>query len=150
MNNNWDKMDRSQKPTMEIVTTYVNASLWNELYQHVESKYQSKPVFEYSGCSVPGWNVKYKKSGRSLCTLYPMQEHFIALVVIGAKEKHEFDLTLPTLSEYTQNLYEAKKDKNGLCWLMFEVSNQTILQDVITCISIRRGQVGKSKTVLAP
>lgn len=135
----WDKMDRSQKPTSEIITTFVNNSLWDKLCLHVESKYQSKPLFEFSGCSVPGWNVKYKKSGRSLCTLYPLQEGFIALVVIGEREKHEFDLTLPTLTEYTQNLYESRKDKNGLCWLMFEVSNQSIFEDVIKCISIRRG-----------
>lgn len=31
--------------------------------------------------------MKYRKSGRSLCTLYPMDGHFVALVVIGEHEK---------------------------------------------------------------
>jgi len=56
MNNHWDKMDRSWKPTSELVTAYVNNPLWNELCRHVESEYQIKPVFEYSGCSMPGWH----------------------------------------------------------------------------------------------
>ncbi|MGL5436118.1 MAG: DUF3788 domain-containing protein [Lachnospiraceae bacterium] len=113
--------------------------LWNNLCQYMETQYQSKPIFEYSGCSVPGWNVKYKKSGRSLCTLYPMDGYFVALVVIGEREKNEFDLTLPTLTVYTQKLFESSKDKNGLCWLMFEARDEAVLSDIKHCISIRRG-----------
>ncbi|KAB2952754.1 DUF3788 family protein [Heliorestis acidaminivorans] len=36
----------------------------------MEEAYQAKPHITYSKCSAqPGWNVKYKKSGKSLCTL---------------------------------------------------------------------------------
>lgn len=140
MNGSWDKMDRTQAPTGEIMAAYADNPLWDELCTHMETVYGSKPVFEYSGCSVPGWNVKYRKSGRSLCTMYPMRESFVALVVIGAREKHAFDLTLPTLSAYTQTLYERRKDKNGLCWLMFEVTDREIYGDVLRCIEIRRGR----------
>ena len=135
----WDKMDRTQKPDSTMMATYANNPLWDELCNHLETKYASKPIFEYSGCSVPGWNVKYKKSGRSLCTMYPMKENFVALVVIGNREKEMFLDVLPTLQPYTQNLYETKKDKNGLCWLMFAVTGEDILADVKTCIAIRRG-----------
>ena len=135
----WNKLDRGQKPVMEQVSDYVDNPLWEALCRHVEEEYQSKPLFEYSGCIPTGWNVKYKKSGRSLCTLYPMEGCFIALVVIGPHEKGAFDLALPLLSSYTQELYESKKDKNGLCWLMFEVRESGVLPDVKTCIEIRRG-----------
>jgi hypothetical protein len=44
-----------------------------------------KPKLSYSGCSMDGgawkgWNVKYKKSGKVLCSLYPKQGYFLALV----------------------------------------------------------------------
>ncbi len=39
---------------------------------------------EYSKCSLkPGWNVKYKKSGKALCALYPMEDYFIDAGEIG-------------------------------------------------------------------
>jgi hypothetical protein len=38
--------------------------------------------------------VKYQNSGKSLCTLYPMEGYFIALVVIGAKEEEEVEMAL--------------------------------------------------------
>lgn len=135
----WNKMDRNETPTFEQVTAYVNQPLWNSLCQTLETQYQSKPVFEYSGCALPGWNLKYRKSGRALCALYPMEGYFVALVVIGERERQEFDLTLPSLTPYTQNLYETTKDKHGLCWLMFEVKEEAVLCDVKTCIAIRRG-----------
>ena len=145
MNKTWDKLDRGQVPTEAIVAAYVDDPLWDEICQHLLCQYESKPVFEYSGCSVPGWNVKYKKAGRSLCTLYPMEHKFIALVVIGEREKQEFDLASPTLTQYTQNLYETTKDKKGLCWLMFEVESKEVLDDVKTCIAMRR-KLGKNSS----
>jgi len=61
---------------------------WDELTAYIEEAYQVKPQNSYSKCSLqPGWNVKYKKSSKSLCTLYPMAGYFIALVVVGQKRK---------------------------------------------------------------
>lgn len=133
----WDKMDKAQAPTIEIITAYVDHPLWDDLCDHVQLQYGAKPTFEYSRCSVPGWNVKYRRSGRALCTLYPMQGWFVALVVIGEREKPEFDLLLPALGAYTQGLFERTKDNNGLCWLMFEVKDEAVLADVKKCMSLR-------------
>lgn len=54
MSSTWDKMDKNQIPTMEKVSDYVTNPLWNNLCQYIETQYQSKPIFEYSSCSVPG------------------------------------------------------------------------------------------------
>lgn len=138
----WDKMDRTQPPQTEQVAAAVGSPLWDALCRYLEQDCGAKPTLEYSGCVVPGWNLAYKKSGRALCRLYPMapeEGSFIALVVIGNREKQEFDLTLPALTPYTQQLFETTKDKNGLCWLMFEVAEQAVLDDVKTCVAIRRG-----------
>jgi len=85
----------------------------------------------------PGWNVKYQKSGGSLCTLYPMKGYFIALVVIGNKESFEAELTLPLLSSYTQSLYQNTAFSPGGRWLMIEVTEPAILDDVIRLVRIR-------------
>lgn len=136
---NWDKLDKSVKPDIETVDAFVSFPLWTELRSYLEATYQSKPLLEYSGCSVPGWNVKYRKSGRGLCTLYPMEGWFIALVVIGEREKEEAELVLPTLSPYLQKLYAETKEGMGQRWLMTEVRNEAVLEDVKKLIAIRRG-----------
>ena len=141
----WDKTDETQKPSMAIIHTYVNNILFEDLCEHLEKEYQSKPVLEYSKCSLQrGWNVKYKKAGRTLCTLYPMSGYFIALVVINVHEQDEFELVLPTFTEYVQQLYYDTNAGMGQRWLMLHVTEHTVLEDVKQCIRIRRGNQKKS------
>jgi AraC family transcriptional regulator len=126
---------------MANINAYVNSSLFESLCKHVETEYQSKPVMEYSRCSLQyGWNVKYKKAGRTLCTLYPMEGYFIALIVIGGREQTETELMLPFCTEYLQQLYHETKTGMGQKWLMINVKNDAVPEDVKHCIAIRRGK----------
>lgn len=136
----WDKTDGTQKPSLESISAYVNSPLWEQLHEYMEEQYQIAPVLEYSRCSMQrGWNVKYKKAGRTLCTLYPMEGYFIALVVIGERERAETELALPFFTEYLQHLYEETRTSIGQKWLMIHVTNLALLEDVRQCIAIRRG-----------
>lgn len=135
----WNKLDRTHIPTMEMISKYVSNPRWYELCNYLEEQFNVKPVLEYSGCSVPGWNVKYRKAGRSLCTLYPMEGYFITLIVIGTREKDEFEKSIHLFSTYMQDLYQNTKEGMGQKWLMIEVEDDDILDDVKRCITIRRG-----------
>jgi AraC family transcriptional regulator len=135
-----DKIDGTQRPTLETINAYVNSPLWEQLCTHLEDQYQSRPVIEYSRCSMEkGWNVKYAKAGRSLCTLYPLEGHFIALVVIGKREWEEMEALLPEFTPYLQQLYHATKTGMNQKWLMIDVTHGDVLEDVMQCIAIRRG-----------
>lgn len=85
-----------------------------------------------------GWNVKYKKAGRTLCTLYPMEGFFIALIVIGERERLEIEFALPLFTEHFVRLYHDTKCGMGQKWLMIRVTDEVILDDVKQCIAIRR------------
>lgn len=140
----WDKTYGTQKPSLELVSDYVNSPLFDNLSRHLETEYQSKPVLEYSKCSMQyGWNLKYKKSGRSLCTLYPMEGYFIALIVIGEREQADTEMMLPYCTEYLQQLYHETKTGMGQKWLMINVMDKAILKDVKLLIAIRRGKKKK-------
>jgi hypothetical protein len=92
----------------------------------------------YSGCAAqPGWNVKYQKAGRSLCTLYPMGGFFIALVVIGTKEEAEAELLKPALTQEVQSLFIGPASSMGR-WLMIPVTDERVLADVKALILLRR------------
>ncbi len=126
------------EPSFEDISGYVKSDVWNQLNAHLQQNYAVKPKIEYSGCSgAPGWNVKYKKGGRSLCTLYPDAGRFTCLVCIGARETVEAELLLPSCTEYTQNLYDSVKPLNGSRWLMIVVDAESILDDAKKLISTR-------------
>lgn len=137
---------QNNMPSLEDISNYVNTGLWRKLNSFLQNTYHIQPKLSYSGCSMqPGWNVKYKKSGKSLCTLYPMPESFIALVVIGNKEIHEVELALPSYGEYIQKLYQDTAYSAGGRWLMIHVTEPAVLDDVMDLIKIRVKPKQRSK-----
>lgn len=127
-----------REPSLEDFDAYIGNPLWEELNRHLQSFYKASPKRTYSRCGgAPGWNVKYQKSGKSLCTLYPREGGFIALVVIGNKETPETELILPTLSGYVQELYGRVRFVCGGKWLMISTDSADILEDVKKLIDIR-------------
>lgn len=135
----WNELYNGNKePTFNDIEKFVDNGLWQSINKFIKKTYNILPVLSYSCCSEqPGWNVKYKKSGKSLCTLYPMEGYFIALVVIGNKEVDETELILPSCSEHIQDLYKNNPSSLGGKWLMINVTDKKILEDVETLIKIR-------------
>ena len=126
-------------PTWEQVTEYIGSPLWAEFNERIQSAYQIKPCMEYSRCSMQaGWNIKYKKGGKSLCTLYPMQGYFIALVVVGGHELMEAEFLMPQCSDYVQTVFKNTKTGNGQKWLMLDIRDREIMDDVFSLINLRK------------
>jgi hypothetical protein len=126
------------QPTFEKISAYINNELWQDLNSYLQNSYHIQPKLTYSQCSMQrGWNVKYVKSGKSLCTIYPMENYFITLIVIGNKEMQEAEFLMPLCSKYTQELYHKTNFNVGGRWLMINVTDRQILEDVINLMQIR-------------
>lgn len=133
-----EKYRLNDMPTIEGISEYIHNPLWNELCEYIEEKYSVSPKIEYSKCSMmTGWNVKYKKGGKSICTLYPNEGGFVCLVVIGEKEQLGAEMILPDCDEYVQDVYKSQPIGMGQRWLMLEVANDKILSDIKDLISLR-------------
>ena len=104
----------------------------------LEDTFHISPRIEYSRCSMQGgWNVKYKKGSRAVCTLYPEEGYFICMVSVGAKEAPEAELALNGCTAYVRQLYHDTTPFNGGRWMMIEVRNGEVLEDVKDLIGIR-------------
>ena len=126
-------------PTEEQISDYIHNALWPDINAYLCRAYGVEPFLSYSGCSAQkGWNIKYRKAGRSLCTLYPMEGYFIALVLLGEKERMEAELALRHCSAYVREVYEKAGSLNGSRWMMIDVADEAALADVKRLISIRR------------
>jgi hypothetical protein len=135
----WSKLyDQSNQPTMDNINEYIKNELFPGLCSHLENTYNVLPKIEYSKCSMQrGWNIKYKKSGKSLCTIYPENGSFIVLVVIGEKESEEAESIMPACNDYIRRLYYETPSPLGGKWLMIEVKERAILNDVLKLIEMR-------------
>lgn len=136
----WVKMfDDANAPQDSDAENFINNQLWGELNTFIKQKYSVKPLLSYSNCSAqPGWNYKYKRKGKALCTLYPEKGFFITLIVISEKEIAATEAVLPLLTDYTKNLYKnSPLMKRMGKWLMISVKDNDILRDVKELLRIK-------------
>ena len=139
----WNELfDAERIPFIEDVREYIGEAkpIWDELVLYIEETYKAKQHLDYSKCSAqPGWNVKYKKSSKTLFTLYPMPNYFIALVVVVAKEECVVELAMQAgvFLEYVKDLYQKTTFSAMGRWLMIDVKDIEVLGDIRNLIKIR-------------
>lgn len=97
----------------------------------------AKPKLEHSRCSIPGWNVKFKKRGKNLCTAYPQAGQVQVLIVANQQYQAEIEAWLATADECIQQAYEKYDFMNGGKWLVFDVANEKTLEDALELIQFR-------------
>jgi len=140
----WSELfGKEHEPSVEQIQEFVATPLWSDLVDYLQQTYNIKPKIEYSGCMMDkgawkGWNVKYKKGGKSLCTLYPKQGYFLSLITIAEKDAAEADLIVPFCTDYVQELYRHTGfGKNYGKMLGIEVTNKDILRDMKEFMALR-------------
>ncbi len=141
----YEHFDKEHEPSDEQIAEYIATPLWSELADYLQQTYNIKPKIEYSSCSMDGgiwkgWNVKYKKGGKSLCTLYPKQGHFLSLITVSEKDVVEADLLISLCCDDIKELYNRTPfGKNCGKMLGIEVTSEEILSDMKELIALRAG-----------
>ena len=134
-----DLRDRTARPTLEEIAAYVQNLVFQDFSTELMERYGCREAIEYSACSMePGWNVKFKKSGRSLCTIYPRETYFTVMAVVGRREK---EAMLPDCAPRLREIYARTAEGNGQRWLMIDLEDRDeVYRDVLRLIEIRRNR----------
>lgn len=144
-------LDAGNTPAYDDILTYINEpalTRWKTLNSYIQEKYNIFPKITYSNCSAQkGWNVKYHKSGKSLCTLYPEKESFIVLIVIKL-ELADIIKNMNTLFDPAViSIIDSARPFNGTKWVMIPVDCEAIVQNVqeILALKYNPNSTGKTK-----
>lgn len=135
-----DITDKVHKPDMEEIEIFVENPLFHELCAHMEAAHKALVSIEYSCDKVLlGWNVRFRKGGRTLCRLYPKRGYFNVLVVVGGREKERVNALLPQMSDAMRELYLNTREGMGQRWLLVDLrAPDASYQDVLRLVSIRQ------------
>ncbi len=127
-----------RRPTETETEKYIQTPLWTQLNHYIRDKYRIKPIYSYSSFSFhSGWIIKYIKNGRSLCTLYPKDGYFIALIALSNTDIRQAEKGLTYSSTYVQEKIECSLSRWGEKWLDFKIYNRDVLSDVLMLIDLR-------------
>ena len=92
--------DKTRKPTEEEMVSFIGEQTkeaWLEIRQFLEDRYDLVPETIFYGAKY-GWTIRYRKGGKTLCSLFPEKGGFTVLIVLGKKESEKTLLIRDELS----------------------------------------------------
>jgi len=128
---------KDKQPTdREILKTIGSAAPWLELRQYLESSYDFTP--ELVDYGKHGWTIRYRKSGKTLVSLFPEKGAFTALVVLGKKDAEKALSMMDQFNSSVRKLiYEAEQHRDGR-WLWIRVHGQGEVNSIKELLTIKR------------
>ena len=126
----------------ELLTAISAADLWLDLRQYLEQSYDFQPELVFYGKKY-GWTIRYRKSGKTLCSLFPEHGAFTVLVVLGRQEGEKAVEILDELSPATRALIGSTTQLHDGKWLWIRVLEQAHVEDVKLLLAAKRKPIAK-------
>lgn len=82
--------------------------VWTTLCALIEEKYDTDRLWNSGGKSWT-YEYKYRRGGKTLCTLYARQNCIGFLIILGKKERSKFEENRQSYSKEVQKIYDSAK-----------------------------------------
>ena len=132
--------DKNQKPNEEEIESYIGEQAkeaWQEIRDFIDSHYDFVPETAFYGAKY-GWTIRYRKSGKTLCSLFPETGGFTVLLVLGKKESEKaLSIQDELSSKIKQLLVETKQLHDGR-WLWIRLLSVKDTYDLKKLLRIKR------------
>jgi len=127
-------------PTKEQIEALLGKNVieaWKELNGFIESHYDFVPIWDGGG-KYGTWEVKYRKTGKTLCAFYVKDDHFSVLIVFGKAEREKFELSQEEFSAEIVDIYNNTRQYHDGKWLWIKVTDFSLVEDIKKLIIIKK------------
>jgi len=125
-------LDKEHKPSEKEIFCYLGGKAgeaWTDIASFLRTYYDFSPELDYGGTKY-GWSIRYRRSGKSLCTLYPEKGAFTVLVVLGKKEVEQVEEHINEFSkEFIESFKSARQLHDGR-WLWIRALDKSATEDI--------------------
>ena len=108
---------------------------WDDIWNYIKDAYEINPELMFYGKKY-GWCYRFRKSSRTLCTIFPETGSFIILITLGKKEIDKLDFE--NLSEYIKNIFNNTPQLHDGRWLWIRVLKADIISDIKLLLKSKR------------
>lgn len=132
--------DKINKPTEQKIMSFIGEpakKAWLEVRRFIEDCYGLVPETVFYGAKY-GWTIRYRKSGKTLCSLFPEKGGFTVLVVLGKKESEKALSMQDELSSKIRNFLEDTEQLHDGRWLWLRILTTSDANDVKKLLQIKR------------
>jgi hypothetical protein len=116
-----------------------NASFkaWNEIYNYVSDNYYMEILWN-SGGKYGIYECKFRKSGKTLCTLYVKENSFDLLLIYGKGEREKFETLRMLFSLKAQDIYDMANTYHDGKWIYMGINDSSLYADIINMLNIKK------------
>ncbi|MDL2215466.1 DUF3788 domain-containing protein [Ruminococcaceae bacterium OttesenSCG-928-N02] len=110
---------------------------WNAVCSAVDSIYEMDKLWNDGG---KNWDYeyKYRRGGKTLCALYARENCFGVLIIFGKGERAKFEASRSQYSDAIQRVYDAAQTYHDGKWMMLEMEDSSLLDEVMQLLAIKR------------
>ncbi len=109
--------------------------LWNDIWNYIQEAYEINPELVFYGKKY-GWCYRFRKSSKTLCTIFPENGSFTILITLGKKEIDKLDFK--NLSEYTKNIFNHTPQLHDGRWLWIRALKADVISDIKLLLKSKR------------
>jgi len=132
--------DKARKPTEEEIISFIGEpakEAWREIRQFLEDHYDLEPETLFYGAKY-GWTIRYRKGGKTLCSLFPEKGGFTVLITLGRRESEKALSIRDELSSKIRKLLGDTKQLHDGRWLWIRLLTASDTEDVKKLLQIKR------------
>jgi hypothetical protein len=133
-------LDKNHKPSEREILDYLGGragKAWSDIVSFLRTSYDFSPELDYGGTKY-GWSVRYRKGGKSLCTLYPEKDAFAILIVLGRKEVEQFEEHMDDFDTRFVELFKSAQQFHDGRWLWIRILDKSDREDIRRLITMKK------------
>lgn len=111
--------------------------VWQQLCSTIDEKYEMERLWNTGGKKWT-YEYKYRKGGKTLCTLYAREKCIGFMIIFGKDERTKFEDIRDTLSTSICRQYDEAKIYRDGKWVMFQPIDTAEFDDYIKLLAIKR------------
>ena len=127
-------------PMADELSNLVSKPLYevqNKLVALIDENYDMERLWN-SGGKVWKYEYKYRRGGKTLCSLYARENCIGFMVIFGKDERTKFEADRVDYLEETRVVYDQAKTYHDGKWMMFEPKDTSMFNDFLKLLSIKR------------
>jgi ribosomal protein L25 (general stress protein Ctc) len=109
--------------------------LWKRITEYMSKNYDFEPIREKESLDA---TIRYRKSGKTLLTLYPKEKELTVLIILGKQEVEKFMRTRENFSPEIIDLFINTKQYHDGKWLHIRVPPFDNFDDIRELLRIKR------------
>jgi hypothetical protein len=110
---------------------------WYDINSFIKDYYDMDILWDNGG-KTGIYELKYRRSGKTFCALYPRESGMRVLIIFGKNEREKFEGLREDFSEYICNFYDNTHQYHDGKWLYLDVINDSIIRDIEKILLIKK------------